>query len=104
VAEVALAEGTAGPPESVNRPSAASFAFEGGSIPFEQASLDEVAATLSRYRLMPVRAVATEAGSTPRITALVQSDNIEGFLRLLPRIAPVTVTGDSGTITLGHAN
>ncbi len=102
VAETALAEGEAGPPQTVNRQAAAGFAFESGAIPFEQASLDEVAATLSRYRTAPVRVAASKPGGAPRITALVQGNNVEGFFHLLPRIASVTATTDeTGAVTLG---
>jgi transmembrane sensor len=64
------------------------FAFEHGSLVFDQADLGEIAASLSRYRPQPVR--FRQDGRKPtRINAVVQIADIEGFLSALPAIAPV---------------
>ncbi|MBM7062851.1 FecR domain-containing protein [Pseudomonas sp. UL073] len=64
------------------------FAFQRGSLVFEQADLTEIAASLSRYRQQPVQAELGTARS-PRISAVVQLADVEGFLQALPAIAPV---------------
>ncbi|MCY1501332.1 FecR protein [compost metagenome] len=61
------------------------FAFQRGNLVFEQADLAEIAASLSRYRQQPVQAAA----GGPRISAVVQLADVEGFLEALPEIAPV---------------
>lgn len=66
------------------------FAFERGNLVFDNADLTEIAASLSRYSQQPVRAL--DAGRpSPRISAVVQLDDIEGFLVALPHIAAVRV-------------
>lgn len=66
------------------------FAFERGNLVFDNADLTEIAASLSRYRPLPVRAL--DAGRpSPRIDAVVQLDDIEGFLAALPHIAAVRI-------------
>ena len=93
VAEVSLEE----KPQRVRRSVNDAFAFQAGTLAFEQAALGEIAETLSRYRKVPVRA---EAGAlkNARITAIVQSRDIEKFLKILPHIAPVSVQ-ESGVET-----
>lgn len=86
VAEVKLG----GAPELVQRNAHDAFSFASGTLIFQQASLGEIAQTLSRYRSAPVRG-ATKAASGIQVTAVVQSRDIEHFLKLLPRIAPVRV-------------
>ncbi|QLF93076.1 FecR domain-containing protein [Pseudomonas sp. ABC1] len=63
------------------------FAYQYGRLIFEQADLAEIAATLSRHRPQPVHALP----GGPRIDAVVQLDDIDSFLRALPRIAAVQV-------------
>jgi transmembrane sensor len=71
------------------------FAFERGSLVFDEATLAEVAQSLSRHRAEPVR-VATALGAEPRLTGVVQVKDIESFLRMLPTIAPVVVQQHDG--------
>lgn len=85
--EVAEASSQAAP-SRIDRRAADGFAWERGTLIFDGATLAEIAESLSRYRTVPVRAVA---GTAPRITAVVQVADIEGFLRNLPVIAPVRV-------------
>ncbi|GHD69980.1 FecR family protein [Jeongeupia chitinilytica] len=63
------------------------FAWQRGALMFDDASLPEVAATLSRYRPRPVVA----SGDGPRLTAVVQANDIDAFLRALPRAGSVRV-------------
>jgi len=95
VAEVGLEES----PQRIRRSANDAFAFQGGTLVFEQATLGEIAETLSRYRKVPVRA---EAGAlkNARITAIVQSRDIEKFLKILPHIAPVSMQESGGETTL----
>ncbi|MDN7141225.1 FecR domain-containing protein [Pseudomonas sp. JQ170] len=73
------------------------FTFEFGRLVFDQADLAEVAASLSRYRQTPVRA---GAGKSPRISAVVQLSDIEGFLQSLPQVVPVNVKHEAGATVL----
>ncbi|MNJ15426.1 fec operon regulator FecR [compost metagenome] len=73
------------------------FTFELGRLVFDQADLAEVAASLSRYRQVPVRA---GSGKSPRISAVVQLDDIEGFLQSLPQVVPVRLLDEAGTTLL----
>ncbi|PKO25968.1 MAG: hypothetical protein CVU35_01610 [Betaproteobacteria bacterium HGW-Betaproteobacteria-8] len=69
------------------------FAFQLGTIVFEQASMGEVAETLSRYREKPIVAVDQ---NTQHVTAVVQIADIESFLQVLPKIAEVRVSETKG--------
>lgn len=69
------------------------FAFQMGTIVFEQASMGEVAETLSRYREKPIVAVDQ---NTQHVTAVVQIADIESFLQVLPKIAEVRVSETKG--------
>lgn len=75
-------------------------ATERGLIVFEQAGLDEIAFTLSRWRRQPVRAATGAPDTGPRITAAVQARDVEGFLHSLPRIAAVRVQERDGALWL----
>ena len=86
VAEVSLE----GRPQRIRRSANDAFAFQGGTLVFEQATLGEIAETLSRYRKLPARAQASPASSA-QITAVVQVHDIEKFMKVLPHIAPVSV-------------
>jgi transmembrane sensor len=100
--EVALAAADA-PARRVARKAADTMAWERGVLVFDGATLDEIAHRLSRYLGEPVRAEPGEAG--PRITAVVQLADIEGFLRNLPAIAPVRVERGADGVLLaprGH--
>jgi transmembrane sensor len=74
------------------------FSFESGAIAFEEANLSEIAEVLSRHYGKPV--MVTPSQKDPRVTALVQISNIDGFLRTLPRIAAVNVIEEQGRTTL----
>lgn len=74
------------------------FAFGGGHLVFEEADLSEIAASLSRYRLQPIRVAAGKA--SPRISAVVQLRDVEGFLQALPSIAPVALEQHGGVTWL----
>lgn len=90
-------------PQRVPRDARDAFsAAERGLIVFDQASLAEIAATLSRWRRQPVRAEAGAEASQdgPRITAAVQARDVEGFLQSLPKIAAVRVQERDGATWL----
>lgn len=89
-------------PRHSRRSASNAFAFQGGSVVFEEASLHEVAETLSRYRKKSVKATAEQEG--PRITAVVQTRDIDRFLKLLSRIAPVSVLDTPGETRLVPRN
>ncbi|MBV6288941.1 FecR family protein [Pseudomonas aegrilactucae] len=74
------------------------FAFEQGRLVLEQAGLEEVAKSLSRYRRQPVRVLPGKG--KPTINAVVQLDNVEGFIQALPSIAPIEVSNSSGVTYL----
>ncbi|QKV53535.1 FecR family protein [Comamonas antarctica] len=76
------------------------FAIECGVIVFELATLDEIAATLSRYHPVPVRVQSLPATHMPRITAAVQLRQIDDFLRALPHLGAVRVQRAGGAILL----
>lgn len=76
------------------------FAIERGAIVFELATLDEIAATLSRYHPVPVRVQSLPATHIPRITAAVQLRQIDDFLRALPHLGAVRVQRAGGEIVL----
>ncbi|XAH25252.1 FecR domain-containing protein [Xylophilus sp. GW821-FHT01B05] len=89
-------------PQRVPRNAQDAFAAtERDLVIFDQASLGEIAATLSRWRRQPVRTDAP-AGSGPRITAAVQARDVEGFLLALPRIAAVRVQERDGSTWLSN--
>lgn len=95
VAEVSLEER----PQRIRRSANDAFAFQGGTLVFEQATLGEIAETLSRYRKVPVRAQVNPTDSA-KITAIVQVRDIEKFLKALPTIAPVSINETSGETRL----
>ena len=76
------------------------FAIARGLIVFELATLEEIAATLSRYHRMPVRVQPGAATHGPRVTAAVQLRQIDDFLRALPHLSPVRVQPGSTEIRL----
>lgn len=82
--------GTAKSPREVAGAPEDAFAWERGTLVFTNASLSEIAASISRYRSIPVRMLLS-AGREPRITAVVQIADIESFLLSLPAIVPVRV-------------
>lgn len=74
------------------------FAFEQGRLVLEQAGLEEIANSLSRYRRQPVRVLPGKG--KPSINAVVQLDNVEGFVQALPSIAPIEVSSSGGVTYL----
>ena len=76
------------------------FAIERGLIVFELATLEEIAATLSRYHPLAIRALPATGQRAPRITAAVQLRQVDDFLRALPHLAAVRVQRASAEIVL----
>jgi transmembrane sensor len=85
-------------PKRVERNAMDAFSFESGTIAFEEANLSEIAEVLSRH--YGKRVMVKPSQMDPRVTALVQISNIDGFLRTLPRIAAVNVIEEQGRTTL----
>lgn len=88
--EVAEVRADAANPLKTTRQATDAFTFEKGVITFDQAGIDEIAETLSRYRKVPVIA-QSDTGNNHQITAVIKSQSIETFLRQLPNMAPVKV-------------
>ncbi|WP_095050568.1 FecR family protein [Pseudomonas sp. Irchel s3h9] len=65
-------------------------AWRGGKLVFNNASLSEVAAEVSRYREKPLT-VANPAVASLRLTSVFKSDNTDALLKALPSILPVAV-------------
>jgi len=76
------------------------FAVERGLIVFELATLEEIAATLSRYHPLAIRALPAAGRSAPRITAAVQLRQVDDFLRALPHLGAVRVQRAGSEIVL----
>lgn len=72
----------------VNRPALDAFAFLDGRLVFDRADLNEISATVSRYRLKPAQA---EGKQVRNISANIKIQDIEQFLHGLPNIASVSV-------------
>lgn len=86
-------------PQRMQRSAQDAFMFVKGTIVFSEAGLEEIAHTLSRHRKTPVVALPSGARQ-PKVTALVQSGDVEKFLTVLPKIAPVSVRQQAGTTQL----
>ncbi|AMS17114.1 peptide ABC transporter substrate-binding protein [Pseudomonas chlororaphis] len=65
-------------------------AWRSGKLVFNNASLSEVAAEVSRYRDQPLR-VGSEAVGRLRLTSVFKSDDTDALLKALPSILPVAV-------------
>ncbi|QAX84398.1 peptide ABC transporter substrate-binding protein [Pseudomonas sp. DTU12.3] len=65
-------------------------AWRSGKLVFNDASLSEVAAEVSRYREKPLT-VSNPAVASLRLTSVFKSDNTEALLKALPSILPVAV-------------
>ncbi|WDH51367.1 FecR family protein [Pseudomonas chlororaphis] len=65
-------------------------AWRSGKLVFNNASLNEVAAEVSRYREQPLR-VGSEAVGRLRLTSVFKSDDTDALLKALPSILPVAV-------------
>ncbi|MFJ4345348.1 FecR family protein [Pseudomonas sp. NPDC089401] len=72
----------------LHRSAAAAFSFADGNLSFEDASLQEVAAVLSRYLRRPLMVF----GQSPqRLSAVVQLGDVETFVQTLPALANATL-------------
>ncbi|OLF52892.1 FecR family protein [Pseudomonas chlororaphis] len=65
-------------------------AWRSGKLVFNNASLSEVAAEVSRYRQQPLR-VGSEAVGRLRLTSVFKADDTDALLKALPSILPVAV-------------
>jgi transmembrane sensor len=65
-------------------------AWRSGKLVFNNASLGEVAAEVSRYRDKPLT-VSNPAVASLRLTSVFKSDNTDALLKALPNILPVAV-------------
>lgn len=70
------------------------MSFQTGILRFENANLEEIAQTLSRYRKPVVKAEVTGA-LNPHVTAVVKVNDIEQFIAHLPQITYVQVVHKS---------
>ena len=66
------------------------MAWRSGKLVFNNASLSEVAAEVSRYRDKPLT-VGNPAVASLRLTSVFKSDNTDALLKALPSILPVAV-------------
>jgi transmembrane sensor len=72
-------------------------AWRSGKLVFNNASLSEVAAEVSRYREKPLTVGSDKVGNL-RLTSVFKSDNTDALLKALPSILPVAVrTLDDGS-------
>jgi len=89
------AGGTVAPAYAVNP--AELTAWRSGKLVFNNASLSEVAAEVSRYREKPLIVGSDKVGNL-RLTSVFKSDNTDALLKALPSILPVAVrTLDDGS-------
>ena len=65
-------------------------AWRNGKLVFNNASLSEVVAEVSRYRDKPLK-VANATVANLRLTSVFKSDNTDALLKALPNILPVAV-------------
>ncbi|BCM24521.1 FecR family protein [Methyloradius palustris] len=99
VAEVLPAQS----PQRVSRPASDAFTFQQGIITFNNATLDEISETLSRYRQQPVH-IESGLNVKTKVTAIVKARNVEKFLDSLPEVAPVKVEyGQNETLIVSPA-
>lgn len=76
------------PIRRLSRDAVSMFAFTQGSLVFEDASLNEVAETISRYRRTPL---VSNTNNPMGITAVLKIKEVESFIHSLPTVAGVTV-------------
>jgi len=82
--------------ERTPAPAVDPFLWAQGTLAFHNASLQQVAATLTPYRRKPLR---VEGNASLRLTAVVQLRDLSAFLQRLPQVLPVVVTDtDSATV------
>lgn len=77
-------------PKRVNRNAADGFGFAQGFIVFDQADMQEVAETISRYRQESVEAQFSGQAS-PKVNAVLKTKEINEFIYGLPKSLPVTL-------------
>jgi transmembrane sensor len=77
------------------------FAFTKGELVFEDATLNEVAETISRYRSTPV---VSNMHQPIGITAVLKIKEIESFIKSLPEVASVTVKHSATKTELNPIN
>ena len=77
-------------PVITQRNAAEAFNFKQGALNFENASLDEIAEVLSRYR-KPMLQAQLLPKNNPHVTAVVKVKDIERFISSLPEITSVKV-------------
>lgn len=87
----------AGQLHRLQRSAASAFSFAEGRLTFEGANLGEIAAALSRYRGVPLKALQPQAHA---ITAVVQIADLEHFVTLLPQLAPIRLQNQDGVTLL----
>jgi transmembrane sensor len=83
----------------VNRPASDAFAFLNGRLVFDRADTGEIADTVSRYRQKPVQ---SQGRQVRNISADINIQDIDQFLRGLPNIAPVRLQ-ETPQYTLLHS-
>lgn len=89
------AQGRVAPVQAVD--AQALTAWRSGKLVFNDASLSEVAAQVSRYRERPLT-VGSPAVGNLRLTSVFNTDNTEALLKALPSILPVAIrTRDDGS-------
>lgn len=96
--EVAEVKGTASAVR-IRRSAADAFNFRQGILNFDQAELDEIAETVSRYRKPEVTARLMQSHN-PQITAVVKASDIESFLGSMPSIAAVKIKSSANQTLL----
>ncbi|WP_047534439.1 FecR family protein [Methylotenera sp. N17] len=84
VAEITTAQSL----HKLDRNALSMFEFTQGRIIFEDADLNEVAETVSRYRAIPL---VSHVNQSVGITAVVKIKEMEAFIQSLPQVADVTV-------------
>lgn len=77
-------------PEHTKRHASDAFAFEKGMVVFEEADMDEIAETLSRYRKLPLIAEQPVTGKV-HISSMLKTNAIETFISQMPEMAPVRI-------------
>ncbi|WP_085577511.1 MULTISPECIES: FecR family protein [unclassified Pseudomonas] len=82
------AQGAVAPAYAVNP--AELTAWRSGKLVFNNASLSDVAAQVSRYRDKPLK-VSGPAVANLRLTSVFRTDNTDALLKALPNILPVAV-------------
>lgn len=83
----------------VNRPASDAFSFLNHRLVFDRADSSEIAYTVSRYRLKPVQ---SQGRQVHNISADINIQDIDQFLRGLPNIAPLKLQ-ETPQYTLLHS-